>query len=61
MFKFIQIRMDLNDDIELFKAEVPTHFAQVILPFATPKPYTFHIPDEMLEKVTNGRIPAKFG
>ena len=54
--------MELNDDIELFKAEVPTHFAQVILPFATPKPYTFHIPNEMLEKVKFGiRVEVQFG
>ena len=37
--------MDINDDLELFKTQEATHFAQVILPFATPKPFTFHIPD----------------
>ena len=54
--------MDINDDLELFKAEVATHFAQVILPFATPKPYTFHIPDELVEQVKFGiRVEVQFG
>ncbi|MBL7818184.1 MAG: primosomal protein N' [Saprospiraceae bacterium] len=47
--------------MELFKTE-PTHFAQVILPFATPKPYTFHIPDEWVEQVKFGiRVEVQFG
>ena len=54
--------MDINEDLELFKTEVPTHFAQVILPFATPKPYTFHIPDELVEQVKFGiRVEVQFG
>jgi primosomal protein N' (replication factor Y) (superfamily II helicase) len=54
--------LDFNDDLQLFKDEVPTHFAQVILPFATPKPYTFHIPDELLEQVKFGiRVEVQFG
>ena len=54
--------MDINDDLELFKTEEATHFAQVILPFATPKPYTFHIPDELVEQVKFGiRVEVQFG
>ena len=54
--------MDVNEDLELFKTEMPTHFAQVILPFATPKPYTFHIPDELVDKVKFGiRVEVQFG
>ncbi len=54
--------VDINDDLELFKTEEATHFAQVILPFATPKPYTFHIPEELVEQVKFGiRVEVQFG
>ena len=54
--------MELNDELELFKAETPTHFATVILPFPTPKPFTFHIPDELVEQVKFGiRVEVQFG
>ncbi len=37
-------------------------FVEVILPFATPKPYTYHIPDELRKEVQIGvRVEVQFG
>lgn len=38
------------------------HFAIVVLPIATPKPYTYHIPNELIAKVQFGvRVEVQFG
>lgn len=46
-----------------FHPEVGTHlFAKVILPLAIPKPYTYHIPEELVQQVQFGvRVEVKFG
>jgi primosomal protein N' (replication factor Y) (superfamily II helicase) len=53
---------ELHDDIGLSLFSEPTTFATVILPFATPKPYTFHVPEELTEGVKFGiRVEVQFG
>ena len=48
--------------MELFKHIEPTAFATVILPLAMPKPLTFHIPDELIERVKFGiRVEVQMG
>jgi primosomal protein N' (replication factor Y) (superfamily II helicase) len=48
--------------LELFKSIEPTAFATVILPLAMPKPLTFHIPDELVDKVKFGiRVEVQVG
>ncbi len=48
--------------MELFKSIEPTAFATVILPLAMPKPLTFHIPDELVDKVKFGiRVEVQVG
>jgi primosomal protein N' (replication factor Y) len=50
------------EDLLLFQTAEPTHFAQVILPFATPKPYTYHVPTEFLDRIKFGiRVEVQFG
>ena len=46
-----------------FHPEVGTHlFVKVILPLAIPKPYTYHIPEELVPQVQFGvRVEVKFG
>ena len=37
-------------------------FVEVILPFATPKPYTYHIPDALRKDLQIGmRVEVQFG
>jgi primosomal protein N' (replication factor Y) len=48
--------------MEIFETSPPRLFAQVILPFATPKPYTYHISDELIPQVKFGvRVEVQFG
>jgi primosomal protein N' (replication factor Y) (superfamily II helicase) len=48
--------------LELFKHIEPIAFATVILPLAMPKPLTFHIPDELIERVKFGiRVEVQVG
>jgi primosomal protein N' (replication factor Y) (superfamily II helicase) len=48
--------------LELFKSIEPTAFATVILPLAMPKPLTFHIPEELIDKVKFGiRVEVQVG
>ena len=48
--------------MELFKYIEPTAFATVILPLAMPKPLTFYIPDELIDKVKFGiRVEVQMG
>jgi primosomal protein N' (replication factor Y) (superfamily II helicase) len=48
--------------LELFKSIEPTAFATVILPLAMPKPLTFHIPEELIERVKFGiRVEVQVG
>ncbi len=48
--------------MELFKHIEPTAFATVILPLAMPKPLTFYIPDELIERVKFGiRVEVQMG
>lgn len=46
-----------------FHPEVGTHlFAKVILPLAIPKPYTYHIPEDLVKEIQFGvRVEVKFG
>jgi primosomal protein N' (replication factor Y) (superfamily II helicase) len=48
--------------LELFVHIPPTAFATVILPLAMPKPLTFHIPEELIDKVKFGiRVEVQVG
>jgi primosomal protein N' (replication factor Y) (superfamily II helicase) len=48
--------------LELFAHIEPTAFATVILPLAMPKPLTFHIPEELIDKVKFGiRVEVQVG
>ena len=49
--------------MELFEETLKVYtYAVVVLPIATPKPYTYHIPDELREKVQFGlRVEVQFG
>jgi primosomal protein N' (replication factor Y) (superfamily II helicase) len=48
--------------LELFAHIEPTAFATVILPLAMPKPLTFHIPEELMDKVKFGiRVEVQVG
>jgi primosomal protein N' (replication factor Y) (superfamily II helicase) len=48
--------------VELFNYIEPTAFATVILPLAMPKPLTFHIPEELKDKVKFGiRVEVQVG
>jgi primosomal protein N' (replication factor Y) (superfamily II helicase) len=48
--------------LELFNHIEPTAFATVILPLAMPKPLTFHIPEELKDKVKFGiRVEVQVG
>jgi primosomal protein N' (replication factor Y) (superfamily II helicase) len=48
--------------LELFQTIEPTAFATVILPLAMPKPLTFHIPEELMDKVKFGiRVEVQVG
>ena len=52
-----------GNNLELFFNTIDfKHFATVVLPIATPKPYTYHIPNELIEKVQFGvRVEVQFG
>ena len=49
--------------MELFEETLKVYtYAVVVLPIATPKPYTYHIPDELRDKVQFGvRVEVQFG
>jgi primosomal protein N' (replication factor Y) (superfamily II helicase) len=47
--------------MEIFEQKVGG-YAKIILPMATPKPYTYHVPEELMEKVKFGvRVEVQFG
>ncbi len=47
--------------MEIFEQDI-SDYAVVVLPIATPKPYTYHIPEALREKVQFGvRIEVQFG
>ena len=47
--------------MEIFEQKI-AGYAKIILPMATPKPYTYHIPEELAEKVKFGvRVEVQFG
>lgn len=47
--------------MEIFEENIHG-YAKIILPMATPKPYTYHIPSELVDKVRFGvRVEVQFG
>jgi primosomal protein N' (replication factor Y) (superfamily II helicase) len=47
--------------MEIFEQKI-SGYAKIILPMATPKPYTYHVPEELMEKVKFGvRVEVQFG
>ena len=47
--------------MEIFEQDI-NGYAVVVLPIATPKPYTYHIPQALWDKVQFGvRIEVQFG
>ena len=47
--------------MEIFEQKI-AGYAKIILPMATPKPYTYHIPEDLAEKVKFGvRVEVQFG
>ena len=47
--------------MEIFEEKI-AGYARIILPMATPKPYTYHIPEDLAEKVKFGvRVEVQFG
>jgi primosomal protein N' (replication factor Y) (superfamily II helicase) len=47
--------------LEIFEQKIGG-YAKIILPMATPKPYTYHVPEELMEKVKFGvRVEVQFG
>lgn len=50
------------EEILFAEQEFRLTYATVILPIATPKPYTYHIPSELQDKVQFGvRVEVQFG
>ena len=51
-----------NQELELFRRVEPTLFATVVLPLALPNNYTFHIPNELADRVKFGvHVEVQFG
>lgn len=51
-----------NCTLELFEIQAPTLYATVILPMATPKPYTYHVPEDLVQRIAFGiRVEVQFG
>jgi primosomal protein N' (replication factor Y) (superfamily II helicase) len=47
--------------LEIFEQKI-AGYAKIILPMATPKPYTYHVPEELMERVKFGvRVEVQFG
>jgi primosomal protein N' (replication factor Y) (superfamily II helicase) len=47
--------------LEIFEQKI-VGYAKIILPMATPKPYTYHITEDVAEKVKFGvRVEVQFG